>query len=113
MKTLRWRQPNLSPRLNPHGSFSWPNGSTKLASERADTSPNRRSRTRNSHPGIALPPGIDTTLHACGVDDDAGFSILFPGWVTSIERYWVTSGEQRSIRLGRSVPRAKESLKPR
>ena len=29
--------------------------------------------------------------HACGVDDDAGFPILFPGWVTSAERYWVTS----------------------
>jgi hypothetical protein len=35
-------------------------------------------------------------MHAYGVDDDAGFSILFLGWVTSAERYWVTSGEQRS-----------------
>src|ERR1017187_8173372 len=27
----------------------------------------------------------------CGVDDDAGFSILFPEWVTSTEHYGVTS----------------------
>ena len=33
------------------------------------------------------------------MDDDAGFSILFPGRVTSAERYWVTSGEQRSREL--------------
>src|ERR1035438_9679443 len=36
-------------------------------------------------------------LHACGVDDDAGPAapILCQAWVTSIERYWVTSGERR------------------
>ena len=31
------------------------------------------------------------------MDDDTGASILFQEWVTSIERYWVTSGEQRSF----------------
>ena len=30
------------------------------------------------------------------MDDDTGASILFQEWVTSTERYWVTSGEQRS-----------------
>ena len=44
-----------------------------------------------------MPSGIDTPLHACGVDDDTGASILFQEWVTSIERYWVTSGEQRRM----------------
>ena len=44
---------------------------------------------------ISLCPPTSTPLHACGVDDDAGFSILFPGWVTSTERYWVTSRKQR------------------
>ena len=29
------------------------------------------------------------------MDEDAGFPILFPGWVTSTECYWVTSREQR------------------
>ena len=29
------------------------------------------------------------------MDDDAGFSILFLGWVTSAEHYWVNSEEQR------------------
>jgi hypothetical protein len=33
------------------------------------------------------------------VDDGAGSSILFRGWITSGERYWVTFGEQRSSGL--------------
>ena len=33
-----------------------------------------------------MPSGIDTPLHACGVDDDTGASILFQEWVTSGER---------------------------
>jgi hypothetical protein len=37
------------------------------------------------------------------VDDDARFSILFTGWVTSAERYRVTSGEQRSRFCTRSL----------
>src|SRR5665811_2305733 len=35
-------------------------------------------------------------LHACGVDDDAGFPILLPEWVTLSEHKWVTSRERRS-----------------
>jgi hypothetical protein len=31
----------------------------------------------------------------------APFPILFPAWVTSTERYWVTSGEQRSRLVAR------------
>ena len=50
-----------------------------------------------------MPSGIDTPLHACGVDDDTGASILFQEWVTSIERYWVTSGERRSYSVSRLV----------
>src|SRR5450759_5040236 len=37
------------------------------------------------------PPGARNGRTPCGVDDDAGFPILFPEWVTSTERYGVTS----------------------
>src|ERR1039457_1501149 len=42
--------------------------------------------------------------HACGVDDDAGFPILFPEWVTSTEHYWVTSRFSRNFRAGQGAP---------
>ena len=44
-------------------------------------------------------------MHACGVDDDVGLQspILFQVWVTSIERYWVTSGLFRNFDAAQSA----------